>query len=275
MSTSYSTNLTLPAPKEVWFGEVVYPKGSTYGPRVQRGIQLYVMRRGHVDIRLNGKPHVRLLPGEVALLCPKQLEYYEFSTTEESEHAWAQLDYDEHTIEAVVASLPQGFKKQPLDPTMYQFMDLGLQLSLNHLNHADTLIKLGEAFLSYAYQLGSQINTPALTSQPRALQTAHRMMAHRSHLPLQLDDIAQAANCSPNHLIRLFKQYLDTTPMEYLWHLRISRAKALLRDTNLPIALIAEQCGFKSPYHFSRRFKEASQCTARDYREGFRPELGS
>ncbi|MGR3435564.1 MAG: helix-turn-helix domain-containing protein, partial [Shimia sp.] len=37
--------------------------------------------------------------------------------------------------------------------------------------------------------------------------------------------------------------------------LRLGRARALLRDTDRPVAAIAAACGFPSPVHFSRAYK--------------------
>jgi AraC-like DNA-binding protein len=39
-------------------------------------------------------------------------------------------------------------------------------------------------------------------------------------------------------------------------HVRIERAKELLRGSDLPIKEICWECGFKSIHHFSRAFKD-------------------
>ncbi|MGN1226697.1 MAG: helix-turn-helix domain-containing protein, partial [Candidatus Cryptobacteroides sp.] len=53
---------------------------------------------------------------------------------------------------------------------------------------------------------------------------------------------------------------------EYIEDIRIKKACKLLRETPLPIAEIAEQCGFGSSHYFSTRFKKLCSCTPREYR---------
>lgn len=53
---------------------------------------------------------------------------------------------------------------------------------------------------------------------------------------------------------------------EYIEDIRINKACKLLRETTLPIAEIAEQCGFGSSHYFSTRFKKLCSCTPREYR---------
>ncbi|WP_420835274.1 helix-turn-helix transcriptional regulator [Marinobacterium rhizophilum] len=95
-------------------------------------------------------------------------------------------------------------------------------------------------------------------------------MATAYSQPLTLEQVEQQAHCSVNHLINLFRQYFDTTPIRYLWQVRLDRAEALLRHTDIPIAAIAEQCGFASPFHFSRLFKSSREVSPRAFRSRYR-----
>jgi AraC family transcriptional regulator of arabinose operon len=84
---------------------------------------------------------------------------------------------------------------------------------------------------------------------------------------LQLDDLAKVAGVSPNHLIRLFKQELQLTPLEWLWRERIRQAETLLEHSGFSVSEIAFRCGFQNPYHFSRRFKETTGTSPKSYRQ--------
>ncbi|MGC9450074.1 MAG: helix-turn-helix domain-containing protein [Oceanipulchritudo sp.] len=72
---------------------------------------------------------------------------------------------------------------------------------------------------------------------------------------LRLSTIARRAGMSPQHLMRMFKEETGHTPMRYLWRLREDEGRRLLRETGLTIAEISEACGFRSPFHFTRRMK--------------------
>src|SRR5664279_1475159 len=62
-----------------------------------------------------------------------------------------------------------------------------------------------------------------------------------------VDALAGRLGIGPRHLSRLFAEHLDASPLQVALSLRIQRAKRLLDDTDLPIALIAERAGFSSP----------------------------
>lgn len=83
---------------------------------------------------------------------------------------------------------------------------------------------------------------------------------------LALDDLAKAASLNKSSLTQLFKNELEMTPIEYVWHHRMNVAKKLLEDTNLPVKDIVSRCGFKTVQHFSRKFEESVGCNPTAFR---------
>ena len=55
--------------------------------------------------------------------------------------------------------------------------------------------------------------------------------------------IANETGITPQHLCRLFKKHLNMTPIQYLTHIRIDKAKYLLQATKLPINKIGDKVG--------------------------------
>jgi transcriptional regulator GlxA family with amidase domain len=68
--------------------------------------------------------------------------------------------------------------------------------------------------------------------------------------------LAQVSRISPAHFAREFRQAFGVPPHRYLLTRRIERAKALLRETDLPITDIAFQTGWKSLGTFGRIFRD-------------------
>jgi len=52
--------------------------------------------------------------------------------------------------------------------------------------------------------------------------------------------------------------------------MRIDYAKDLLETTDLPMEVIAENCGYNNDMHFYRQFKENTNMTPAHYRKHFR-----
>ena len=81
-----------------------------------------------------------------------------------------------------------------------------------------------------------------------------------------LEDVVKAASLSHSSLTQLFKNELEMTPIEYVWHYRLLVAKKFLEFTDLPIKDIASRCGFKTTQHFSRKFEESLSCNPTTFR---------
>ncbi len=83
---------------------------------------------------------------------------------------------------------------------------------------------------------------------------------------ISLEDIAQTACLSVNHLLRTFKQAYGISPHQYLVKVRIDRSKYLLSNTRYTLNEIVEIVGFECPSSFIRLFKTINSITPGKYR---------
>ena len=72
---------------------------------------------------------------------------------------------------------------------------------------------------------------------------------------ISLADLAHRHHVSTGYLSRSFREHVGMSPMQYITQSRLTHAKHLLMDTNLPVADVAVRCGFKDASNFIRRFK--------------------
>jgi len=84
--------------------------------------------------------------------------------------------------------------------------------------------------------------------------------------PIRVERLAASVFLSPDHFTRVFAQAMGRTPSDYLRHLRLERAKSLLRATDAPIAEVAVLSGFGEPAYFTRAFRAATGQTPRQFR---------
>jgi transcriptional regulator GlxA family with amidase domain len=70
--------------------------------------------------------------------------------------------------------------------------------------------------------------------------------------------LAGVSGVSEAHFARSFRDAFGVPPHRYLLTRRIERAKALLRDTDLPIIEIAFQTGWNSLGTFGRTFRDVT-----------------
>ena len=85
--------------------------------------------------------------------------------------------------------------------------------------------------------------------------------------PFVLETLAAAAHLSPNHLVRLFRKELQSTPLQFWDHLRIEHAQSRLKQPEMRIKEVAIDLGFKHLSHFSKWFKRHTGSTPQSVRE--------
>jgi transcriptional regulator GlxA family with amidase domain len=90
----------------------------------------------------------------------------------------------------------------------------------------------------------------------RRLLRARDRMDAASEEEWPVERLAKVSNVSEAHFARSFKDAFGVPPHRYLLTRRIERAKALLRDTDIPIIDIAFQTGWKSLGTFGRIFRD-------------------
>ena len=90
----------------------------------------------------------------------------------------------------------------------------------------------------------------------------------RAHIdqPIRLERLAAAITMSPFHFHRQFKRSTGTTPHRYILEMRMERARALLSESDLPLAEVAAQVGFADQSHFTSAFRRTTAMTPRTYR---------
>ncbi|WP_186209782.1 AraC family transcriptional regulator [Burkholderia gladioli] len=74
---------------------------------------------------------------------------------------------------------------------------------------------------------------------------------------ITLGELADLAALSEYHFARMFRVSFGAPPHAWIAEQRLARARELLRGTALPLAQVAEQCGYANAAHFSHRFRDA------------------
>ena len=131
---------------------------------------------------------------------------------------------------------------------------------------------LESTFLGLYREQNSAAEHAVLASWAHLLDTtARRMLARQVHDPRMsdlweiiagdlarlwtLEEMAQAANLSPEHLRRLCHGTFHRSPMRHLTYLRMRHASELLAVSDEKIGVIGQKVGYDNPFAFSSAFK--------------------
>lgn len=90
------------------------------------------------------------------------------------------------------------------------------------------------------------------------------MLAHIGE-SISLETLARVACMSRFHFARRFRQSTGCSPMAFLLHMRIQRARCLLEEGESKIADIAAELGFFDQSHFTRTFRRTIGMSPRAY----------
>ena len=85
---------------------------------------------------------------------------------------------------------------------------------------------------------------------------------------INVADLAERLELSPNYLHAIFKQVKGTTIIDYLTSYRMKLARVYIERFGLRVALAAEMVGIDDPAYFSRLFKKTFGVSVNELKKG-------
>jgi AraC-like DNA-binding protein len=112
----------------------------------------------------------------------------------------------------------------------------------------------------------SKSQTNEFTARKDVIKIALDYINEHISESITLNDLSVITHMSKFHFCRIFKQTMGMPTMQYILSTRITLAKRMLRETDMSITEVSENCGFSSIANFSREFKKHTGETPRHYR---------
>lgn len=190
-------------------------------------------------------PSLRQLPGYQALF---KVEPIARQTTEYK----AKLTLDQQQL-PVIEILFNSIKRE------YESALPGFEVMLT------SLLQQLVITLSRMYQVQTQELPQPTLAVSRALAFIEKNFAS---VDISNEAIAKAAFVSQRQMERIFRQFLNTSPNQYLKGIQLNYAtKLLMENSECSVQQVAEQCGFSDSNYFSKCFKQKFNVTPRGYRK--------
>lgn len=129
-------------------------------------------------------------------------------------------------------------------------------------------IQAAKKYLSKMFEETLELREAVSRKKYNALLAEAKMYIQNnfSNEDISLNTVAAKVNLSPNHFSSIFSQEIGQTFIEYLTHVRMERAKELLRSTSMRNTEIAQEVGYKDAHYFSYLFKKTVGCTPKEFR---------
>jgi len=201
--------------------------------------------RYEADLYVEGR-HYPLTPGCISLIPPLlELEYH-FKTGAPQVHA--------HHV------YPDATSRTPLTPVPV-VLHLGREFERIYRSveevvgwHGVNRLRAEVRLWDVLWEVAALAGPVAAGREPMhpALQRAVSLIEQRLAEPLRVEELAEAAELSQNHLTRLFQARFKTSVVGYIRRLRTERARHLLTASTQPIKAIARQVGIPDLHLFNK-----------------------
>lgn len=133
--------------------------------------------------------------------------------------------------------------------------------ALQQIMAAQTSLLLARLYAS------TLMHPPAAKEASRMVQKARDMMLSAETRDLSVEEMAYQFGTSYSNFRRTFREHTGVGPHQYRLHLKLSRARDFLLNTDLSIKEVASQSGFEEEQYFCRFFKKAMGKTPSSYRK--------
>jgi AraC family transcriptional regulator len=137
---------------------------------------------------------------------------------------------------------------------------------------------LAAVLLEQVFRVLTAATAPSIHTQHAHYSRLQKVLRHiDAHLadPLSATALAALAGVSESHFRRIFTEATGMPPHRYVHGRRLAQARRLLALSDLPIAVIADECGFYSQSHLTRSFRAMHAETPAAYRRHQAPRAAA
>lgn len=243
-----------------------------HSARTIRHHSFWLIVKGKGTFAINGT-HYPAEPGKLFFFSPGMLVERRSDPEQPLEYYFVRFHYTETYEEkeqwicrsSADSPFPlQGMYSLQNTPQFIYWMEQLYTLSQRrgHVTAMRRKLLLQEFWLALLQDFRAQKQAGGTTA---AIELTQDYMVQHYQEALTLESLAQLAGLSVSHYSRLFKKVIGYSPIDYLTHLRMDRAKELLVLSDYRLKSIAQSVGYGDEFYFSRIFKKVVGLSPRDY----------
>jgi len=231
---------------------------------------LLVVLEGQGRLFVNEQIHL-LTPGSVFLIFPFQFHHY--LEHDAQDLRWIFITFESRreteleSLRNMIWKLDAVIRRQVLEIVRLVSGGSG-DLSPQQVGVAQVRLGLVLAqLLLQQAELSAPPQHPDSIEGAALLEAVNRFFNRNVGHPFTLKELAQAIGYSPSHLRSIFRSAVGISLGQYISQARLMKATGLLHRGGKSISEVAEACGYASLFSFSRAFRKAYGCSAREFRK--------
>ncbi|MDL0420259.1 AraC family ligand binding domain-containing protein [Caldifermentibacillus hisashii] len=247
-----------------------------YGPGTKPYTIIHFILKGKGIFKIDDTTY-SLKKGDLFLIQPNQMVFYQADKDDPWTYAWIGIDGD--LVDSILKRIGLSYPLVTRTLSIESFTEIKRILKelieskknnqtsdLYIIGNLLILLSLIEKDLDFKYNLKDKENK-SLTYADSYVERAIAIIEKSYYRDLKINEIAEALSINRSYLSQVFKEKTGYTLKEYITDFRISRCEELLFSTNWSIEKVGKSVGFKSGSYFSKVFKKKYGMSPSKYRE--------
>jgi AraC-like DNA-binding protein len=230
-------------------------------------LQLEVSDDGEWQIEFENRPSIAIPPGEILIVTPNWYHRLTVPRSAVMHSAWFSFHFEYSSGLPLTWQRDVDPRAGPLRKQLREHLDamtpwlaerrVGLSQEILIAEHSYSMLNL----LAPKYLNTSEASPQSIRLQP-VLEFIHANLGR----DISRQELARILHLSPTRFHTVFREAMGIAPIDYVTIERIRRARELLVASSLSVREIAEECGFNSPFYFSRMFRSKVGQSPSEYR---------
>ncbi|WMJ23702.1 AraC family transcriptional regulator [Paludicola sp. MB14-C6] len=238
----------------------------SYGPGFHSSYIIHVVINGEGRYITNSKEY-KLKKNDLFLITPNDLVFYQADINYPWEYIWISINGEDAQacLERCGISKDKPVASvENINEITYCIMEI---IRCKQVDFSQDLKLQGlmyQCLSNIAQQLS--ITDKHVNHDNLYVEQSVQYIRHNYHESIGVSDIAEYLSLNRSYFSNIFKNSLGVTPKEFLLQFRISKAKELLKTTDLTIYEIAVSCGYNDQSVFSKAFKRQCGISPMEYK---------
>lgn len=243
--------------------------GHSWGPGVRDHYLIHYIHSGRGVFHINGLSY-ELEKGHGFLICPDVITYYQADQFEPWSYSWVGF----HGLKAEVylkqanLTLENPVFKYDRDDCLKDCLLKMIETKNLARSREIRLTGLLYVFLSLLIEASdSRGYDTGSNRRDQYIKKAVEFIGMNYSRKITISEIAHYIGLDRSYLYSIFKEYLNTSPQEFLINFRMEKACELMKNDILSIGDISRSVGYEDTLLFSKVFKKVKGSPPRDFRK--------
>ena len=244
----------------IQYGEQQCKPDYGFGPCVRSNYVLHYVYSGCGILRV-GDTEYKIHPGEIFLIKPNQLTYYEADSENPWLYRWIEFNgsMSERILSAFSEPVISDYEDAIIGEKFKDFICCGkipFEIAM-------------EKFWAVIAALtkNSADNIPIRSRD--YVQMAELYIKNNIDKKITVNDISAHVGINRSYLSRLFKEYKNISPQQYLALARVNAATQYLKNTDISISEVAQSVGYSDYHVFNKVFHRYFNASPSEWRKKY------